>query len=288
MPAIALGIAGLTFLIVALSAIDYGYTAWGRPWRSSTIWQCWLTAAQGTSAALAIAAAAWIIWGTGRLTTRLAVSAAWMTLVILLWQVLFRVPYWPWLKYEQHFLSASIWLVAIGLLAAAWRFGIRLVDPADHILGSDPRSRQMSLLGLLSLMTGVAIVLAGLRLIVPREFSRWSITGDDVFAMLSQVSGTLLVASTIITCFHVPRPAWLNLLLAVGFILAIAALHLLAYGQSYRLILLPPEPRIQVKALYYGVLAAWLLAAVGVLKLCGLRLRRCVPWERGMPLAAAS
>lgn len=287
-PAIALGIAGLTVLIVSLSATGYGYAAWTRPWRTSMLWHGWLNTAQGTSAALAILSAAWIIWGTGRLTTRLAVSAAWMTLVILLWQVLFRVPRLPWLRYEQQFLAASIWLLAIGLVAAAWRFGIRVVDPAGQVLATDPRSRQMSLLGLLSLMTGVAIMLAGVRLILPREFSTWSLNGDDIFALLAQVSGTLLVASTVITCFHVPRPVWLNLALASGFILVIAVLHLVAYGQSYRFNLLPPDPQLQVKAVYYAVLAAWLLAAVGVMHRCGLRLRRCAPWGRVMPLPAAS
>ncbi|HUE74105.1 MAG TPA: hypothetical protein VMP01_24705, partial [Pirellulaceae bacterium] len=285
-PAIALGIAGLTVLIVSLAVTNYGYAAW-RPWRASLVWQGWVNTAQGTSAALAILSGAWIIWGTGRLTTRLAVSAAWMTLVLLLWQVMFRLPRVPWLRYEQ-FLAASIWLAAIGLVAAAWRFGIRVVDPAGQVLATDPRSRQMSLLGLLSLMTGVAVMLAGVRLILPREFSTWSITGDDIFGLLAQVSGTLLVASTVITCFHVPRPVWLNLALASGFILMIAVLHLIAYGQSYRLNLLPPDTHLQVKVVYYAVLAAWLLAAVGIMHLCGLRLRRCAPWGRVMPLPAAS
>ncbi len=291
-PAIGLGIAALAVLVASLALIDYGsvlgFTPGPRSWRTSMWWQGWLNAGQGTSSALAILAAAWIIWGTGRLTTRLAVSAACLTLLLLLWQVLFHMPRWPWLKYEQQLLVASTWLVAIGLVAAAWRFGIRVVDFAGQELNADPRSRQMSLLGLLSLMTGVAIVLAGARLVLPREFSNWSVTGDDVFAMLTQVSGTMLVASAIITCFHVPRTAWLNLALALGFILAIALLHLAAYGQSYRYNLWPPEPRLQVKGIFYAVLAGWLLVAVGVLRVSGLSLRRCAPWGRVMPLAATS
>lgn len=287
-PAIALAVAALVVLFVSLSATDYGWGQGLRPWRTSLAWHGWLNAAQGTSAALGILAASWIVWGTGRLTTRLATSAASLTLVLLLWQVLFRVPRWPWLRYEQQFLAASIWLVAIGLVAAAWRFGIRVVGPNGQILGADPRSRQMSLLGLLSLMTGVAIALAAVRLVLPRDFADWYPTDDDVFALLIQIGGTMLVASTVITCFHVPRQTWQNLVLAGGFIVVIAVLHLAAFGQTYRMTLLPPEPRLQVKGIYYAALAGWLLAAAGVLHVCGLKLRRCAPWGRVLPLAAAS
>jgi hypothetical protein len=287
-PAIALAMTALVVLLVSLSATDYGLGRGLRWWRTSLAWHGWLNAAQGTSAALAILAAAWIVWGAGRLTTRLAVSAASLTLVLLLWQVLFRVPRGPWLRYEQQLLVASIWLLAIGLVAAAWRFGIRVVGPTGQILGADPRSRQMSLLGLLSLMTGVAIALAAVRLVLPRNIADWNLSGDDVFALLIQIVGTMLVTSTVITCFHVPRPTWLNLALAGGFLLVIAVVHLAAYGQAYRMTVLPPEPRLQVKGVYYVVLAGWLLAAAGVLHVCGLKLRRCAPWGRVMPLAAAS
>jgi hypothetical protein len=137
----------------------------------------------------------------------------------------------------------------------------------------------MSLLGLLSLMTGVAFVLAGVRLILPRDLANWNITGDGIFALLTQISGTMLVTSAVITCYHVPRPAWLNLALAVGFILVIATLHLVAYGQSHRFNLLPPEPLLQVKpsTAWCGGVAAprWRFAPAG-----SCRLRRgdgCCP-----------
>jgi hypothetical protein len=287
-PAIALAAAALVVLLVSLLATDYGLGRGLRWWRTSLAWIAWLSAAQGTSAALGILAASWIVWGAGRLTTRLAVSAATLTLLLLLWQGLFRAPRAPWLRYEQQLLAASIWLVSIGLVAAAWRFGIRIVGPSGNVMGADPRSRQMSLLGLLSLMTGVAIALAAVRLVLPRDLADWRLTSDDVLALLIQIGGTMLVTSTVITCFHVPRPTWQNLALASGFILVIAVLHLAAYGQAYRMILLPPEPRLQVRGVYYAVLAGWLLAAAGVLHVCGLTLRRCAPWGRILPLAATS
>jgi hypothetical protein len=90
--AVAAGLAALAFLIGSLLVISYGSWPGFRPWRTSIPLHIWLNAAQGTSAALAILAAAWIVWGAGRLTTRLAVSAVALALVILLWQVIVRVP----------------------------------------------------------------------------------------------------------------------------------------------------------------------------------------------------
>ena len=284
--ALALPVAALTALIFALAMIDVAMGL--RGWRNSIQWHTWFNVAQGTSAALAIYAGTWIVWGTGRLTTRLALSAAAVIVVLFVWQVQFRASRSPWLKLEQQFLAATIWLLSIGLVAAAWRFGIRVVDHQGQIVNADPRSRQMSLLGLLALMSGAAIVLAGVRQILPRELGEWSITGDDVFAILAQLSGTMLVASTVITCFHVPRRRWLNLALAAGFMVVIGVLHVVAYGQSYRLSVLPLDPRVAVKGIYFAVLSAWLLAAAGALHLCGLRLRRCAPWGRVLPLPAAS
>ena len=282
---LALPVAAVVVLCFALSMIDVALGA--RGWRTSMSWHAWFNAAQGTSAALSICAGAWIVWGTGRLATRLALSTAGMTLLLLLWQVRFRFPRVTWLVYEQQFLTATIWLLSIALVAGAWRFGIRVVDSRGQVVGADPRSRQMSLSALLALMTGVAIMLATARLVLPRELASWRITGDDVFALLVQLSGTLLTASTVITCFHVPRMLGLNVALAVGFMVVIAALHMVAYGHSYRYFLLPPDPRVQVEAIYFAVLAGWLLSGVGILHLAGLHLRRCAPVGRAMPLPAA-
>lgn len=237
----------------------------------------WLMTAQGTSAALAILAAAWIVWGTGRLTTRLAVSALWLVIVLLLWQRLFPFRGLLFFKYEQQWLAFGTWLGAIGLCAAAWRFGIRVVDRCGQVLGSDPRLRQISLLGLLALMSGVAAALGVARLFVPREASEWNFTVDDAFRLLAQIGGSLLAASTVITCYHQPRAPWKNLLLTVGFVAAIAVLHMIAWGQSYRMHLFPPDPRVELRGIHYLPLTAWLLLAVGIMSACGLRLRRRLP-----------
>ena len=286
--ALALPVAALVCLFVSLSVTGIQFAPGLRHWRASLDWHAWFNVAQGTSAALAIYAGTWIVWGTGRLTTRLAVSAAGITVVIFLWQILFPALRGPWLKLEQQFLVATIGLLSVVLVAAAWRFGIRVVDHQGQIVNADPRSRQMSLLGLLALMSGAAIVLAGVRQVLPRDLGEWSITGDDVFAILAQLSGTLLVASTIITCFHVPRRRWLNFALATGFLVVIGVLHVAAYGQSYRFPVLTLDPRVWIKGVYFAVLSAWLLAAAGMLHLCGLRLRRCAPWGRMLPLPTAS
>lgn len=284
LPAMGLALAGTA----ALTAILF-YLSRGTLPRGFFIRACWLMTAQGTSAALAILAAAWIVWGTGRLTTRVAVSACWLTVIVLLWQWLFPgTSRWLGTRNEQQLLAVGTWLGAIGLCAAARRFGIRVVDRANHALASDPRSRQMSLLGLLALMSGVAVILGVLRRVLPQGGIDWVPNGDDIFRLIAQIAGSLLVASTVITCFHVPRRLWLNLLLVCAFVPVIAVLHLVAYGQTYRLYLYPPDFRIQVRAFHYVALSLWLLSAVGLLRMSGLRLRQ-LPKSRAefIPLASS-
>jgi hypothetical protein len=273
----ALGTAVLAAILIGLRSI-------ANP-GSFRVRASWLMTAQGTSAALAILAAAWIVWGTGRLTTRMAVSACWLMVVVLIWQLLPTMSRWFGTRTEQQLLAFGTWLGAIGLCAAARRFGIRIIDRADHPLASDPRSRQMSLLGLLALMSGVAVILGLLRRLMPQGGIDWSPSGDDVFRLIAQISASLLVASTIITCFHVPRSLWLNLLLVSIFVPVIAVLHLVAYGQTYRMYLYPPDFRIQVRTAHYLALTLWLLAAVGLLRACGLRLRQLRSATEPIPTA---
>ena len=235
----------------------------------------WRMAAQGTSSALAFLAAAWVVWGSGRLTTRAALSSLTVVVLALLW-LFISSRGWRWLgpRAEYQLLTLGTWLGGLVLCAAAWKFGIRIVDRSGRSLAGDPRSRQMSLLGLLALMSGAAVTLAVLRRLIPSGGLNWHPTGDDLFRLVAQMIASLLVASTLITCFHVPRPLWLNLLLVCAFVPAIAALHLVAYGQTYGMSLFPPDLRIQLRIFHYLALTGWLLAALGLLSGCGLRLRR--------------
>lgn len=246
-------------------------------WTGASLVQrlAWRMAAQGTSSALAFLAAAWVVWGSGRLTTRAALSSLTAVVLALLWFLIssrgFR---WLGPRTEYQLLTLGTWLGGLMLCAAAWKFGIRIVDRSGRSLAGDPRSRQMSLFGLLALMSGAAVTLAVLRRVIPSGDLIWNPTADDVFRLVAQIIASLLVASTLITCFHVPRPLWLNLLLVCAFVPAIAALHLVAYGQTYGMMLFPPDLRIQVRIYHYLALTGWLLAALGLLSVCGLRLRR--------------
>ena len=278
----AAGTAALAGNLLYLASLPRvrGYFLYGNPWFIS---------AQGISSALVILAAAWIVYGPGRLMTRLATAACWVGVMLVLWHALLRTPRWPWIKYEEHAITLGTWLGAIGLFAAAWRFGIRILDAKGRTPASDPRSRQFSLAALLALLTGVAIVLGFLRLIVPsKELEWWRPSPDEVLRLVSQIASSLLVASTIVTCFHVRRPAWLNLVLCGSFTLAIAVLHLLTYGQLWRMYLFPPEPRLLVMGVHYLQLAPWLLAALALLHCYGLRLERCSVMGRPVLLAAGN
>lgn len=267
-------------LVGLLATVD------GPPWTEADFLERleWRMVAQGTSTALAIVAAAWMVWGSGRLTTRAALSALLMVVVVLIWLLVSRGgSRWLGPRNEYQLLTVATWLGAVGLCAAARRFGIRLVDAAGRPLAGDPRSRQMSLLGLLALMSGVAILLGILRQVMPQDIVRWRPTADDVIRLIAETGASLLVASTLITCFHVPRPGWLNLTLSIGLIAVIAALHIAAYGQLYRMPFIPLDVRMQARGLHFLALTAWLLAAVGALRLCGWRMRRLAPAATLLP-----
>lgn len=254
-------------------------------WRLNGDWsieyrRIWLHAAFGTHGAIAILAAAWVLFGPGRLSTRFAAMFAWMLLLLLL-------PWRPYFRSRFHLLSADplmvavvslgTWLGTIVLMAAARRFGIRLVDASGQPVADDRRNWQFSILGMLAVTTDVALGTAIFRVMYERRAASWEFTYDDGFWMLVRILNCVLVASTVVTCFHVERPWWRNVLLAAAFVAAITTLHVGAINQYARYFpLMSTEDAAALWGTHYTVVLIWLLAAVGLLHASGYHLRRCI------------
>ena len=251
-------------------------------WRVTSDWtpesrRLWLHAAYATHAAIAILSAAWVAFGPGRLSTRFSVMLAWMLLLLLLpWQVRFGRRQASLDFAGVAIVSLGMWLGALTLMAAARHFGIRLTSIDGRPVAEDRRNWQFSILGLLAVMTEVALAIAIFRSVTRMRGIDWELSEDDAFWLLARILNSLLVASTVITCFHVPRPWWRNVLLAGAFVGAITSLHVAAIVQYSRFFPMLPVPfAFTVWGLYYGIVLAWLVAAVGLLEWSGYSLRRC-------------
>jgi hypothetical protein len=128
----------------------------------------------------------------------------------------------------------------------------------------------------------VAIALAIGRATWPQFMAR----GWDplrLFDWLVMAGGNILLFNTVVTCFHVPRRWWKNLLLAAIFALLIAGLELFALwklgspGDPWRPIV---APLLALNAVQLG----WLAFAVWRMDRAKLYLRRVVlPNFRGLP-----
>jgi hypothetical protein len=280
-PVLAIALLGTSVLVLMLGVQAL---RWNRGWPIE-LRQLWLYGAQGTHAALVTLAAIWVALGRGRLSTRVAVSLAWMLVLLAPWCLGAR----PRLIFFQCLnalvVGFGVWTGALVLLAAARRFGIRLVDSSGRCAATDPRDWQFSIFGMFVLTTEAGVAISLWRLLGWNQQDFQAVTYDDFFWMLVRIVNCLLVLSTIITCFHVPRVWWHNLLISMGFLAAIVLLHAAALVQYTEFPLLPPRMGVLVWGVHYSVMFAWLMGALAIAYAHGFRLRRSVQLAESHALA---
>lgn len=246
-----------------------------------------LFAARGTGMALSVFAAGWLIWGAGRLVARVAVSLTVLVTVLTLWHRLY-VPESPWNVVSQHASSVLTWLGALVLFACGRNLGLRMVS--DSIpAGRDLWRWQVSILDLLAMTSAAAILLAVTRGYVPRDFSQWRLSEDEVLLIGLHSAANLLIVATVLTCCHQPHAWWRNVLMAGGLSAAVAGIHIAALARCQELPLWPIDAALVARGIHHAVHFAWLLGGLAALHVAGFRLRRMVePVGCLRPLAAAS
>jgi hypothetical protein len=208
---------------------------------------------------------------------RVAVSLAILVTVLTLWHRLY-VPELPWNVVSQHAASVITWLGALALFAFGRNLGLRFVsktNPAERERGQ----WQVSILDLLALMSAAAVLLAVTRGHVPRDFSQWRLSQDEVLLVGLHSAANLLIVATVLTCWHQKRAAWLNLLMAGGLSAAIAGMHIAALSRCQELPLLPLDAALVARGIHHVVHFAWLAAGLVALHVAGFRLRRIEPAE---------
>lgn len=246
-----------------------------------------LFAARGTGMALSVFAAGWVIWGAGRLVARVAVSLTVLVTVLTLWQRLY-VPELPWNVVSQHASSVLTWLGALVLFAWGRNLGLRMVSDSMPA-GRDLSRWQVSILDLLVMTTAAAILLAVTRGYLPRDFSQWQLSEDEVLLIGMHSAANLLIVATVLTCCHRPHAWWQNVLLAGGLSAAIAGIHLAALSRCQDLPMHPIDVALAARGIHHAVLFAWLLGGLAALHVAGFRLRRMIePVGCLRPLAVAS
>lgn len=171
-------------------------------------------------------------------------------------------------------LAAAIvqWVFTVLMFSGAWSFGIRLVDREQRIIESG--ATQFSLLDLMLFTAEVGLALGIARIIWPQFVARgW----DPLWLIdwLALTGGNLLLFNAVVTCFHVPRPVWKNLLLTSLFATIITGLEvfalwkLAALGEGW-------SPFVAPLLLFNAGQLAWLVFGLWRLEKAGIRLRRMV------------
>jgi hypothetical protein len=162
------------------------------------------------------------------------------------------------------------WLFTLAMFSAAWSFGIRLVDRGQQVLQRE--ARQFSLMDLMLFTAEIAVALGLARMIWPQFVAR----GWDplwLYDWLALAGGNLLLFNAVVTCFHVPRPVWKNVLLSAVFALLITGLEVFALWR-----MAAPGNRwpgyIEPLLLFNAAQLAWLLFALWRLERFGIFLRR--------------
>jgi hypothetical protein len=236
-----------------------------------------LFAARGTGVALTVIAAGWLVWGAGRLVARLTASVSVLATVLVLWHRLY-VPESPWNVLSQHISSLLTFVGSGVLLAGASRLGLCFASAANAA-DRGLQKWQVSILDLLAITSGAAILLAATRGYVPTDRSSWRLSQDEVVWALLQAAANLLIVATVVTCFHERRPWWRNVMISAGLSAAVAAMHVFALSRLLELPLLPLDPALLARGIHHAVNFAWLICGLGALRLAGFRFCR-------VPLAA--